>query len=311
MILTVTPNTAVDRTLFVPDLHLGRTLRASRAAMGMGGKAADAAWILGELGYDVLATGFASGLAGFQMEEMLRERGVETDFIWVKGETRTNTIIVAEEMGSQTTISVQSLVVDGEFPEALFERYEGHLGASSCVIIGGSLPNGIGMDFHHRYIEAARGRGIPVIFDSSGAALEHGLAAKPTFVKPNRDELRELTGTPIDSLAEAYLQGCALRDAYDTSPVITLGGEGALAVLADRAYHIPAPSVEVISTAGAGDAILAGLAAAIDSGEPVEEGLRLGFAAAAAVMLTPATADCDRVEVERMRPRIELRAYPD
>jgi 1-phosphofructokinase family hexose kinase len=310
MILTVTPNTAIDRTLFVPTFRLGRTLRASRAAMGMGGKAADAAWILGEMGYDVLATGFASGLAGFQMEEMLRERGVETDFIWVKGETRTNTIIVAEDVGSQTTVSVPSLIVDGEFLDVLFERYQEYLGGSSCVIIGGSLPNGVRLDFHFQYIEAARRRDIPVIFDSSGAALRHGLEASPTFVKPNRDELGDLAGTPIDSLDEAYLQGCALREAYGTFPVITLGGEGALAVLSDRTYHIPAPSVEVASTAGAGDAILAGLAAAIDSGEPIEEGLRLGFAAAAAVMLTPATADCDRAEVERLRPAIELRPYP-
>lgn len=310
MILTVTPNTAIDRTLIVPHFQLGRTIRASRAVLGMGGKAADAAWILGELGYNALAIGFASGLTGFQMEEMLRERGVETDFVWVKGETRTNTVIVAQEADEQTTISVQSLEVDAEFEEALFLRYQRRLADSSCVIIGGSLPHGVEAAFHHQYIQTARDRGIPVIFDCSGSALKHGLEAEPAFVKPNREELTDLTGHAIDSLRDAYTQGCALRDRYRTSPIITLGGEGGLAVLPDRTYHIPAPSVQVVSRAGAGDAILAGLAAAIDAGDPLEDGLRLGFAAAAAVMLTPGTADCDRADVEHLLASIELHPYP-
>jgi 1-phosphofructokinase family hexose kinase len=310
MILTVTPNTAIDRTLFVPRFQLGRSIRASRAALGMGGKAADAAWILGELGYDALAIGFASGLTGFQMEEMLRERGVETDFVWVSGETRMNTVIVALEEGEQTTIGVQSLTVNEGFMETLFQRYQKRLSESSCVIIGGSLPDGAEVGFYSRYIKTARDRGIPVIFDCSGPALKHGLEAGPTFVKPNRDELAHLTGRTMGSLEEAYGQGCILRDRYGTSPIITLDAEGALAVLPDRTYHIPAPAVQVVSRAGAGDAILAGLAAAIDRGDPIEDGLRLGFAAAAAVMLTPGTADCHRADVDHLLPSIELHPYP-
>lgn len=310
MILTVTPNTAIDRTFFIAEFSLGRTIRALRAALGMGGKGADAAWILGELGHDVVAIGFASGLTGFQMEEMLREKGVQTDFVWVRGETRLNTVIVSQDVGEQSTISAPSLVVEESFQAVLYDLYLQWLPECASVIIGGSLPEGICPEFYGRYIRAARDQGIPVIFDSSGPPLRAGLERKPSFVKPNRGELAELCGESLVSLEQVYAGACTLQERYETIPIVTLGDEGALAVLPDRAYRIPPPGVEVVSSAGAGDAVLAGLAASMDRGSQLEDGLRLGFAAAAAVMLTPGTADCRAPDVERLIPKIELVPYP-
>jgi fructose-1-phosphate kinase PfkB-like protein len=180
----------------------------------------------------------------------------------------------------------------------------------SAVIIGGSLPQGIDLDFYGRYIQAAREHGIPVIFDSSGPPLRAGLENKPAFVKPNQGELSELCRGRMDSLEQVYVGARALQERFETSPVVTLGPAGALAVLPERAYLIPPLDVEVISSAGAGDAVLAGLAASIDQGSQPEDGLRLGFAAAAAVMLTPGTADCRAADVERLIPEVKLEPYP-
>ncbi len=309
MIVTVNPNTAIDRTLFVPSFALNRTIRATRSVIGMGGKAADASWILGELGVPSRASGFAAGLAGQQMVEMLRQRGVSPEFVWVAGETRVNTLIVAEDGSGQSTITVNTLVVDAGDVHKLTAWYRAALQTATCVVLGGSLPDGVEPDLYTEYIRMARQKGIPVVFDASGPGLLAGLKAQPDFVKPNRAELEEITGQAVHSIDEAYHAAHRLVEQSGAAVIVTMGAGGALAVLPDRVYRIPSPKVRIVSAAGAGDAVLAGLAWALSSQRPVEEGLRLGFAAAGAVMLTPGTADCRRADVERLLPTIELIPY--
>jgi 1-phosphofructokinase family hexose kinase len=281
MIVTVTPNTAIDRTLFVPSFRLNHTIRAGTVAMGMGGKPADASWILGELGIPSLALGFAAGATGHQMETMLRARGVATDFVWVGGETRVNTLIVCQDGGGQSTITVESLVVMPEDVAALIDRYRIALDEATCIILGSSLPGRVDPAIYTSMVREARARDIPVVFDASGPALRAGLEGRPAFVKPNRAELEELTGQTVPTLEAAYHAACELQEKFGASLVVTLG-----------------------------EGVLAGLAAALSRREPLEEGLRLGFAAAAAVLMTPATADCRRADVEKLLPTVELIPYP-
>jgi fructose-1-phosphate kinase PfkB-like protein len=108
MIITLTPNTGIDHTLQVPSFQLNSTIRAAGSAWGMGGKATDVSWILGRLGIPTRALGFAAGPNGQRMESMLRERGAETDFVWVEGETRLNTILIVSGEG-QSTITTSTL----------------------------------------------------------------------------------------------------------------------------------------------------------------------------------------------------------
>jgi 1-phosphofructokinase family hexose kinase len=310
MIVSVTPNTVIDRVLFVPSFELNKTIRASKVVVGGSGKAADASWVLGELGIPSLALGFAAGRTGHQLEDMLRAKGVEVDFTWVGGETRVSTLIVCEDGSGQSTITVSTLEVSPEHVLAMHEKYRTALDEAPCVVMGGSLPRGVAPELYREFIQMARERDIPVVFDASGEGLRAGLEGGPTFVKPNRDELEALTRKRVASFEDAYRAARALQERYGISPVVTLGEAGALAVLSDRAYRIPPPKVDIVNTAGAGDAVLAGLAAALARGEPIENGLRLGFAAAGAVMMTPITADCRRADVERLLPTIELNPYP-
>ena len=306
MILAVNPNTGIDRVLFVPRVAWNRTLRATQSAWGLAGKASDAAWVLGELGYHPLVLGFAAGDAGRRVQEMLQARGARTDFTWVGGTSRVNIVIVGQEDGTHTTITAEGLEVTPAHVDDLRTRYGCALDASQCVILAGKLPDGVETALDAELIGAARARGIPVVYDASGAELAAGLEAGPTLVKPNREELEALVGRALPAQADVL---AAARDILARGVevvVATLGGEGALAVMADRAYHIPPVPVEVVNPAGAGDAVLAGMAAAFAEGKPVEDGLRLGFAAAAAVLLTPATADCRRDDVMRLLPQVQL-----
>jgi 1-phosphofructokinase family hexose kinase len=306
MIVTLTPNTTLDQTVFIPAFQLNSTIRATRSLYGMAGKPTDASWILAELGIPSLALGFAAGAIGQKIERMLHARNIKTDFVQVEGESRVNMVIVCADDSSQTTITTSSLEVSPAHIEALLAKYEAALSDASCVVLGGTLPKGVELSFYADAIGRARARNIPVIFDAGQLNLSAGLAARPTFIKPNQDELAGLVGSPVTDMTTAYAAGQQILATYGTSPIMTFGGEGALAVLPGKAYRISPLKIDVVSAAGAGDAVLAGLAASIERGQPIEDGLRLGMAAAAAVCLMPGTADCRREDVERFLPQVEL-----
>lgn len=309
MILTVNPNTCIDRTLVVPEFVLNKTIRATKFAIGMGGKAADASWILGAYGIPSHALGFAAGAAGKQMEQMLIDRGAKTDFTWVDGETRVHTIIVLEDGSGQSTFAVPTLIVKPEHIADFEERFDLGLKTATCVVIGGTLPPGVPDDLYTRLVSRSRQRGIPVVLDASGPCFLAGLGGRPDFVKPNRVELEEAVGRKLGTIKEVYLAGKELQSLYGCSLVVTLGGDGALVILSEKAYRVPVVPVEVVSTAGAGDGVLAGLAAGLSESWPPEEGVRLGIAMAGAVCMQLATADCHKDDIDRLLPSVQLIPY--
>lgn len=310
MIVSLTPNTTLDLTVFIPKFMADTTIRATRTYHSMGGKPTDAAWILGRMGVGSLALGLSAGAVGEKVKAMLEELGVETDFVAVDGETRINTVIVDESTGEHTTITTASMSVTEAHLAALRRRYLDALESASVVITGGSLPPGMSPVYYADAIELARTRRAPVIFDAAQPNLEAGLAAGPTYIKPNRHELAVLVGRDLPTLEAVYAAGQAILQRYGAQSIITLGAEGALAVLQDCSYRIPAIAVEVSSPAGAGDAVLAGLAHAIHYGRAIEDGLRLGMATAAAVCRQPGTAAYDVADMRRFLPQVELIPYP-
>lgn len=309
MIITITLNTAIDRTLFIDKFTWDRTIRATESVIGMGGKATDASWILGELNHPNIAAGFAAGEVGNQINKMLQDRGSITDFIWVEGESRTNIIVVSNKGEGQSTLVSGGLIISDHHLDQFIEKYRWLLPKADCILIGGSIPNGVDPGIYTKLIQWAIDVDVPVVFDSSGPGLISGLEGKPSIVKPNLDEISELAGIRVDSVASSYEAAKAIQKKYGTSVVITHGSKGALAVLQNNAYWIPSLNIRVVSTAGAGDGVLAGLALAYANKKPLEEGLKWGFAASAAVCITPATADCRLSDVERFLPQIQLKDY--
>lgn len=284
---------------------MNSTLRAVDSAWGMGGKATDVSWILGRLGMPTRALGFAAGANGLRMESMLRERGVETDFVWVAGETRLNTVIVVADEG-QSTITASSLTVSPDHIAELMSRYQEALDGASCVVMGGSLPDGVPVEFYSGAISQARAHGVPVIFDSSGPSLVAGVKSRPDLIKPNLAELGDLLGFAPVSRAEARLAAERLREKYETNVIITLGADGAIAVFEQASYFIHPLSISVVSSAGAGDGVLAGMALAYLHRQSLESGLRHGFALAGAILETLATADFRVEDYRRLLPQIAI-----
>jgi fructose-1-phosphate kinase PfkB-like protein len=145
-----------------------------------------------------------------------------------------------------------------------------------------------------------------VVFDSSGPNLRLGLEAGPTVIKPNEAEIADLLGQMPQSWDEARQAALQVQQRYGSAVVVTMGGQGALAVWGERCWRIPPLQLTVASAAGAGDGVLSGLALALAKGLPVEQGLRTGFALASAILLTPVTADFNLEDYERLLPAIEL-----
>lgn len=311
MIVTVTLNTGIDHTLLVPEFQWGKTIRSSESAIGMGGKAIDASWVLGELDIENLAMGLAAGDNGKKMEKLLQQKGVQTRFTWTEGESRLNTVVVSNAGEGQTTITGQGLIVDDGHLDEFINTYNEALDQASCLIIGGSVPADVPASIYTKVVRLARERDIPVIFDASGPGLQAGLEGGPTLIKPNQVELENLVKRPLNTLSDVYEAACQIRDQYQCIVLATLGEKGALAVTNDDTIFIAPLSVELRSAAGAGDAILAGLAHSFSNELPLEEGLTLGFAAATAVLLTLGTADCRQEDVVNLKSQIQLQKYAD
>jgi 1-phosphofructokinase family hexose kinase len=305
MIITLTPNTGIDHTIQVSSLGLNRTIRALDSAWGMGGKAIDTSWILGKLGVPSRALGFAAGSNGMRMETMLRERGVETDFTWVEGESRLNTVLVVPGEG-QSTITSSSLYISYQHLDAFRVQYQAALQDAACVVMGGSLPNGVPVEFYAEAITQAHDFNVPVIFDSSGPALAAGLKSRPEVVKPNYAELQDVLGYMPQSQTEVKQAAEKLCAEFGTNVIVTLGEDGAITVFGDASYFVHPISVPVLSVAGAGDGVLAGLALAYERQQPLEYGLHHGFALAAAVLQTLPTADFRLEDYHELLPRIQI-----
>ncbi|HEX2906901.1 MAG TPA: PfkB family carbohydrate kinase, partial [Phototrophicaceae bacterium] len=179
MIITVTANTTIDYTLFVPQFEM-RTMRATGSVYSMGGKPTDASWILGENGIPSLALGFAAGHSGQRVKAMLEARGVTTDFIEVGGETRINVVIISENDGGHATITTSSLETNERHLTDLREKLLRDLPDASCVVIGGTLPKSMHPAFYAEFIRLIRQQNVPVIFDADEPNLSAGLESRPT-----------------------------------------------------------------------------------------------------------------------------------
>ena len=220
MIVSLTPHTTIDLTVFIPKYLPDTTIRATQTHYSLGGKPTDAAWILGRMGVPSLALGLAAGSVGHKAQAMLEEFGVTVDFVEADGETRICTVIIDESSGQHTTITTASMQVTPAHLDQLRDRYAQALDGASVVITGGSLPPGMTPDFYADAIKMARERNVPVIFDASQPNLGVGLEAEPTFIKPNHHELSALVGRELDTLD-------ALHEAAQDGPVALWHASGA------------------------------------------------------------------------------------
>ncbi len=303
MILTVTLNAAIDRTVAVPNFRLGHRHRAVESRTVAGGKGINVARVLNRLGRPVIATGFAGGPTGNRLLGQLREEAVLTDFTPIAAETRINMAVIDPTSGEQTEINERGAAVSPEEVETFAARL-GYLaeGARLCVLAG-TLPPGAGGDLYARLVKDLGERRVPVILDSEGEAMLAGLRAGAAIVTPNEREAEELVGQEFGDRQDLV---------HGLSELVRLGAreaaitrhDGCVAVIGEgperRFVEVRTEPLEPVSTVGSGDAFLAGYAAARYEGRPAEECLAYGVACGAESTQHFGAGVVDRNQVESL-----------
>lgn len=307
MILTVTANAAIDKRYVVERFGVGNVNRVKSCAANAGGKGINVARVAAIAGERVTATGFLGGHAGKFISERVEARGIASDFVWCEGESRTCINIWDEVAREQTEFLEPGFSVTEEDCDRLVEKFQSLLGACRVVTISGSAPKGAGADLYKRMIRAAGEAGRPVILDTSGVLLEECLLERPTMIKPNIDEIRMLTGKPMNS-REALIG--AARELHEDGVgivVISLGGDGSLLSCEEGVFDVKVPKIAAVNTVGCGDSMIAGFAVGISRGLPMEETIRLASAVSAANAMRQETGFFIKEDMEEILPKVQIR----
>jgi tagatose 6-phosphate kinase len=314
MILTVTPNSAIDRVIFVRDFHLGHKSGADGDVFTPAGKGVGASLTIHELGGATLASGLAAGNNGRLHRAMLDEIGIAHDFVEADGETRMAIVLVDLEAVRQSTISVPTLLAKPDHLARLSGVLERHASEAWGVAFGGSLPIGLPSDAYAELVRKARRMGLYTLLDASGEPLCRGVSGLPHVLKVNADELSILEPRIGSWLHEgaggieqtgAHLQERIGEWAAD-AVIVTLGHRGVLAVTPDGTVLARPPRVTVVNTAGAGDALTGGLMLMRSQGASWADALALGTAAAASVVMNEGTGVCKREQVAELLPQVHI-----
>jgi 1-phosphofructokinase family hexose kinase len=313
MIIAVTLNAAVDKTLAVPNFRIGRRHRAVEQTSMAGGKGVNVARALKTLGQPVIATGVAGGPTGTRIIEQLTEEAILNDFVRIREESRTSTAVIDDTTGEQTEINERGPAVS----QAELELFTDKLlylakGAAVCVFAG-SLPRGVPDSFYADMVAELRQMGVTTVLDAEGEPLRLATRAEPTMVSPNELEAEELVGHEFSD-DDDRLRGLhemvelGAREAAMTLP------SGCVALVGDdgdrRLYRVTLESREVRSTVGSGDAFLAGYVAARYTRRPTEECLRFGVACGAESTQHFGAGVIDAHEVERLLADVEVEELP-
>ena len=307
MIITVTLNPTIDQTLVLDRFVAGDTLRVKSSRLDPGGKGINVSRVVRELGGESVAMGFAPGGLGRYIEQTLKARGVQCDFVHTKGETRTNITILDESRHLHTILSDPGPRTDIRYVEQLLSKLRKRLRANDWLVVAGSIPPPLAPEIYAEIISLAQDHWVHTVLDADGPALAAGLTARPQMVKGNRGELERLLGRRLDDEESTLRAGRELRAMGVRRAVVTRGREGAIAVCDDGSWRSQAPRVRAVSAVGSGDAFLAGVVFTLSRGGTIEEALRLGVAAGTACVLTPGTELCHRREVDLLEPRVKVR----
>jgi len=306
MILTVTLNPSIDKLYLVEHLTPETVMRVKECRNTPGGKGLNVARAAAKLGEPVRALGFLGGFNGQYLASLLAGSGVEPAFTGSAAETR-SCINVWDGAANRSTEFLEpgAPVSPAEWAQFLAD-FTAQLPEADVVTISGSAPAGVPEDAYPTLIRRCRERSIPVLLDTSGARLASAIAAKPTLIKPNGDEIRQITGREATGTEERLEALTALHGAGVACPVLSLGAEGAMLVTDEGALSGRPPKITPKNTVGCGDTMLAGFAVGLARGMETEATFRLALAVSAAGALSPATGDFDPEDFRAILPEVTI-----
>lgn len=316
MIITVTLNPAVDKVYWVERLRICEVTeeefltRALRSATSAGGKGVNMSVFLSAMGMENVAMGFVGGHTGHVIVRDLRDRGVTTNFVWTREETRTNVTVL--EKGRE---SIPLLIGESGGPVTALEvdrfrrRFRTMLSRASWVVLAGSLPPGMDVGIYHELASMAQAAGAKVVLSAGGEALLRTFEACPYLVKPDTREHRELLGIDLASREKIVEAGRRIASCGAEMVIISHQVTGDIAVTRDAVWEIRSPvrTAELRNLVGADDVFLAGILYRLVQDDSVEDALRFGLAAglASAESDEKVCGERDRIDAEMARVTVQ------
>jgi 1-phosphofructokinase family hexose kinase len=309
VIVTVTLNAAVDRTLTVPNVQLGHRHRASEVLTIAGGKGINVARALKRLDAPVVATGLAGGRTGTRLVEELTSEGILNDLVRIAGESRTSTAVVDPTTDTYTEINEWGPEVQPAELDMLFEKLHYLSRGADFVVLAGSLPRAVDVGFYGEAIRDLQRRGVRTVLVAEGESLRRGVEAEPYLAAPAESDAEALVGHEFGDDEDFVLGLDAIAEKGAKNVLIT-HDMGCFARLREerraQRFRVTAPPVERISAVGAGDALLAGFLVARLDGKSFEEALRSAVAAGTASTLELGAGRFEPREAGRLIAGVEL-----
>ena len=286
MITIVSLNPSIDRTLTVENFTPGGLNRVLAASDVAAGKGINVALTVSALGLDAECVGFMYHEGASLFEKRLMVNSTAYDFIWCEGSVRTNIKVFDQTRGVVTELNESGKEIDPEHLERMVELVTRHAEGSDYLILSGSMPPGCPDDYYRTLINAVEGMGCRCVLDADGERLRYGLEARPFMIKPNRFELETMAGCRLRTATEIRDAARGYIDMGIEVVAVSLGADGAMILSGDEALFAPKLNIEVKSTVGAGDSMVAGLVSGFMAECSLEDAFRRGIACATARCMT-------------------------
>jgi 1-phosphofructokinase/tagatose 6-phosphate kinase len=309
VIITVTLNAAVDRTLTVPNVQLGHRHRASSSLTLAGGKGINVARALKRLDAPVVATGLAGGRTGDRIVEDLAAESILNDFVRIADESRTSIAVVDPTTGELSEIYEWGPAVRAEELETLLDKLHYLSPVATHAVFSGSLPRDVGDGFYAEAIRDLTRRGVHCVLDCEGEPLRLGVEAEPFLVTPNQREAESLVGQEFES-DEDFLMALETIAGLGARNVLITEESSCFALIREerhvRRLRASVARVEPVASVGAGDVLVAGFLAARFNDRSFDEALRSAVGCAAASVLELGAGRFDVREAMRLSSEVEI-----
>src|SRR5277367_3969134 len=309
MIITVTLNAAIDKSLAVPNFRLGRRHRTVDQRTMAGGKGVNIARSLKALGQPVIATGFAGGATGTHIVEQLTEESILNDFVRIRDESRTNTSVLDPTSGQQTEINERGPEVSDSELELFRDKLIYLARGAAIVVFAGSLPRGVEPDAYASLIRDLERLDVLTVVDTDGEPLRQAVRAEPDVVSPNVVEAEELVGHEFAGDQERSLAVAEIAALGPREAIMTLADGCFAQVLVDGQRRLKRARIEPrepVARSGSGDAFLAGYLAARYEARPPDQCLRFGVACGAESTGRLGAGIIDAREARRLMGGVEM-----
>lgn len=293
MIYTVTFNPALDYILELEKLEIGKIQKSKTELILPGGKGINVSTVLTNLDVDNIALGYKAGFVGAELERLLRNMNVKTDFIDLEeGNSRINVKISGEE---ETAINTNGPQISENKILELLEKLK-TLNESDYLVLSGSIPSSIKDDIYEKICRIVKKQNVKIVVDATKNLLVQALKYNPFLIKPNNEELGEIFGVEIHTKEDAYVYGKKLKEMGAQNVLVSMGKIGAALIdEAGQEYFIKSPEGKRVNTVGSGDSMVAGFIAGFLKYNNYNDALRMGVSAGSASALSKYLATKEEV----------------